>query len=88
MIFFRRVVGDSMMPTLKPGKIVWAHEVRSFKENQVVIAFVSGREVVKRISAIDSGVITLSSDNKEASSDPYARIPDKDIMGVVFWPRV
>lgn len=88
MIFFRRVVGESMMPSLKPGKIVWAHEVRDFKEKQVVIAFVNGREVVKRISVINNGTITLSSDNKKSSSNPYARIPDKDVMGVVFWPKV
>ena len=88
MIFFRRVVGESMLPTLKPGKIVWAHEVRGFKENQVVVAFVNGREGIKRITNIDNGVITLSSDNKESTSNPYARIPDKDVMGVVFWPKV
>ncbi len=90
MIFFRRVVGDSMKPTLRPGQIVWAHEVRQFRAGQVVIAFVDGREVIKRIESIENGQVYLVGDNPEYSTDSreYGSIPDTKIEGVVFWPRV
>jgi phage repressor protein C with HTH and peptisase S24 domain len=89
MFYFRKVTGDSMSPTLKDGKIVWVHQLRNFSVGQVVIAFVDGREVVKRISKISNKGVELVSDNdKHSSGQAYARIPDKDIHGVVFWPRV
>jgi phage repressor protein C with HTH and peptisase S24 domain len=89
MIFFRKVVGDSMRPTLKHGQIVWAHELRSYREGQVVIAFVRGKEVIKRIEKIEKGKIFLIGDNKERSNDSrdYGSIPDTNIKGIVFWPK-
>lgn len=86
MIFFRRVEGNSMEPTLRDGQIVWAHEIRMFRPGQVVIAFVDGREIVKRIISIENGKVTLSGDNKQATNS-YV-IADSKIEGVVFWPRV
>lgn len=88
MIFFRRVIGSSMEPTLRQGQIVLCHQVRNFKKGQIVVAFVGGREVVKRISKIEEGTIFLSvDDNKHAHNGKYfAKITDSKIEGVVFWP--
>lgn len=89
MIFVRRVVGDSMYPTLKEGQAVWCHEFRQFKVGQVVIAFIDGREVVKRIASIENGRIFLVGDNEEKSTDSrhYGSVTDTKIEGTVFWPR-
>lgn len=86
MFFFRRVVGNSMEPTLHEGQIVWAHEIRNFKPGQVVIAFVDGREVIKRIKNIENGKVTLVGDNT-IHSKTY-RIADTKIEGTVFWPKI
>ena len=89
MIFVRRVVGDSMMPVLNEGQMIFAHQIRNFKEGQVVVAFVNGREVIKRIIKIDNGSIYLQGDNKDHSTDSrtYGPIPDRNVEGVVFWPK-
>lgn len=90
MIFVRRVIGDSMQPTLKNGQVVLAFTTRKFKTGQVVIAFVDGREIIKRITKIEQGQITLLGDNPSHSTDSrqYGTITDSKIEGVVFWPKV
>lgn len=90
MIFLRRVVGDSMNPTLKDGQIVLCHSIRTFREGQVVVAFMNGREVVKRIKSIENGRIFLEGDNQDASTDSrtHGSVTDSKIEGVVVWPRV
>jgi nickel-type superoxide dismutase maturation protease len=90
MIFFRRVEGKSMLPTLRPGQTVIAHRVRNFKVGQVIIAYVNGREVIKRITKLEYGRVFIEGDNPEASTDSrdYGSVADRLIEGVVFWPRV
>ena len=90
MLFFRRVVGDSMKPTLRNGQIVVAHHVRDFKPGQVVVAHVGTKEVVKRISRIERGQIFLEGDNKNHSTDSreYGSVVDTKIEGTIIWPRV
>lgn len=90
MIFFRRVVGDSMSPSLSEGQVVIAHQMRNFREGQIVIAFVDGREVIKRIVQIKGGSVYLEGDNKASSTDSrvYGPVADANIEGVVFWPRL
>lgn len=79
-----------MVPTLNEGQLIFAHQIRNFKEGQVVVAYVNGREVIKRISKIDKGNILLEGDNKKHSTDSrtYGPIPDTNIEGVVFWPKI
>jgi nickel-type superoxide dismutase maturation protease len=78
-----------MLPTLSEGQLIVAHQIRNFKEGQVVVAYVNGLEVIKRISKIDNGSVFLQGDNKEHSTDSrtYGPIPDSNIEGVVFWPK-
>lgn len=89
MIFLRRIVGKSMTPTLKPGQTVLFHQIRNFEVGQIVIAFVGGREVVKRIAKIENGKIYLSVDDKQHAHNGkyFASITDDKIEGVLFWPR-
>ena len=89
MIVIRRVVGKSMEPTLKEGQVVIAHQLRNFKPGQVVIAFIDGREVIKRITKIENNSIFLEGDNAAHSSDSraYGPVVDTKIEAVVFWPK-
>jgi phage repressor protein C with HTH and peptisase S24 domain len=77
-----------MEPTLKNGQVVISHRVRNFRKGQVVVAFMQGREVVKRIKSIKNGQVFLEGDNKNNSSDSreYGTVTDSKIEGVVFWP--
>jgi nickel-type superoxide dismutase maturation protease len=89
MIFVRRVVGDSMAPTLTDRQIVWFHQLRKFSVGQIVVAFIDGREVIKRIAAIENGRVFLVGDNEEHSTDSrhYGSVTDTKIEGILFWPR-
>ncbi len=79
-----------MTPTLKNGRLVLFHQVRDFRVGQIVIAFVDGIEVVKRISKIDRGKIYLSVDDKKHAHNGkyYAVVTDSKIEGILLWPRV
>lgn len=90
MIFFRRVVGDSMTPTLQAGQIVIAYHVRNFRVGQIVVAHVGTKEVIKRITSVKNGRIFLEGDNKNHSTDSrsYGSVVDTNVEGIVVWPRL
>ena len=90
MLVVRRVVGKSMLPTLKPGQTVYAWNSRNFKVGQVVVAFINGIEIVKRISRIENGQVYLEGDNKDPKDGgkSYGPLPETRIEAVVFWPRL
>ena len=89
MIFFRRVSGDSMTPTLYDGQTVICHQFRGFKKGQIVVAFVKNTEVIKRVVKVDVDKIYLGVDGKKHAHNGkyYAVISDTKVEGVVFWPR-
>lgn len=69
LICIRRVVGESMIPTLRPGQIVVALGFMPLRVGAIVIADIAGREVIKRVAAIDDVSATLLGDNESASTD-------------------
>jgi nickel-type superoxide dismutase maturation protease len=89
MIFFRRISGNSMQPTLKNGQIVCVLRTRNFTQNDVVVAHVKRREVIKRIEKINEGKVYLVGDNKDSSTDSreYGFVADRYIEGRVIWPK-
>ena len=78
-----------MMPTLTDGQVVLCHQFRKFKAGQIVVAFVRGKEVIKRISKIENHMVYLAVDDDEHAHNGkyYAKIADSNIEGVVFWPK-
>jgi len=90
MLVVRKIVGDSMLPTLKPGQLVYGWRSRNFKPGQVVIAFMNGGEVIKRIKSIDGGKVYLVGDNPDGSTDSrsHGSVPDTKVEAIVFFPRV
>lgn len=85
----RRVVGGSMLPTLRPGRIVVATSYARMEEGSIVIALLAGREVVKRIHRITVSGIELRGDNDLASSDSrqYGKVQLSDIIGCVLFVK-
>lgn len=83
----RRVVGDSMLPTLEQGKIVVGLRL-PIKKGAVVIAEYKGREVIKRVTEISMEGVSLQGDNAVVSKDSrtYGQLPRTDIQTTVVWP--
>jgi SOS-response transcriptional repressor LexA len=89
MIFLRRVVGESMTPTLIEGRIVVCRRTRKYRVGHLVVAFVDNREVIKRIAKVNQDGIYLEVDDKRHAHAGayYAVVSPSHITGVVIWPR-
>lgn len=90
MILLRRVIGSSMAPTLRSGRLVIAHKGKQAKVGSVVIARLAGQWVIKRVDSIDDlGRVHIRGDNQISSVDSKEFGPIKlaDIQAVVIWPR-
>lgn len=71
-MYIRRVYGPSMEPYLKEGNVIVLRKhsaKRKVNVGNIVMARIEGKEVIKRISAIDNGQIYLLGDNKTQSTD-------------------
>jgi nickel-type superoxide dismutase maturation protease len=70
MFIIRRVQGESMVPALKPGKLVVGTKVlKSLKIGDIVIIRHDNLEKIKRIHALDKANIYVVGDNLESSKD-------------------
>lgn len=91
MISIRRVVGNSMLPTLKNGQLVGISSFKKPKVGDVVMAVQNKREVIKRIASIHHNwQVELRGDNTAASTDSrlHGTISMRNVQGVVVWPRL
>lgn len=87
----RRVVGDSMLPTLKSGVILVFIRRRHYAIGDVVIFRHDSKEMVKRIVAISgSNCFDVRGDNSNYSTDSrqFGAIEGRAIIGAVIWPRL
>ena len=89
MWHFRLVKGKSMLPSYRPGQTILISHTRHFKEGDVVIAFMNGREVLKRVTKIKDGQVFLEGDNPDHSTDSrhHGWLVDRHIEGKVVWPK-
>lgn len=92
-LLIRRVVGDSMLPALKPGKLVVASAwFRRLHPGQVVIITHDGLEKIKRIEQVDMRQqrLFVAGDNPEHSTDSrhFGWLPLSVVVAIVRWPRV
>jgi nickel-type superoxide dismutase maturation protease len=65
----RRIVGNSMLPTLPPGKIVVVMPPRTLKPGDIVVITHNGLEKIKRIAALQHNQVFVRGDNAMASTD-------------------
>jgi nickel-type superoxide dismutase maturation protease len=83
----RRVQGSSMLPSLKPGRIVvgWCYSL-ALKPGQLIIFTHQGREMIKRIQNIEADEFFVVGDNPSASTDSrsFGRVSRQQIMARVL----
>lgn len=84
MLTVRRVVGESMEPTLTAGQIVIAWR-KAPKVGDIVVAKINSKEVLKRVTKSDTKRVYLLGDNLAKSTDSreYGWIPVASVRGVV-----
>lgn len=90
MIIIRRVVGSSMQPKLKPGKIVIAlRRPRNLTSGHIVIIEHAGKEKIKRIARVKHSLLYVLGDNPMASTDSrhFGWVQDNQVKAKVIWPR-
>jgi len=89
MWYFRRVSGNSMNPNYRDGQIVVVSYIAKYSVNDVVVAVMNGREVIKRINKISKGKMYLTGDNKHNSTDSriHGWIMETHLLGRVVWPK-
>ncbi len=69
-ILIRRVSGQSMVPTLRDGKIIIARTIfDDIKPSEFVIVTHDGIEKIKRVAKIKEGKIYIIGDNPQSSTD-------------------
>lgn len=85
-ICFRRVVGNSMQPSLKQGNIVLGISKKIYKVGDIVLVKVSGKEVIKRIIFIKDNTYDIRGDNASFSTDSrnYGFIDSNQILAKVI----
>lgn len=69
MILIRRVVGDSMAPTLMPGQLVLGLRFKRPRLGDIVIIQRDGRELIKRIAQVGPEGYFVLGDNGALSTD-------------------
>lgn len=82
-----KVDGESMEPEIQNGSIaIFCRLEKDYKEGDVVIAKVEGRQIVKRILTVDGGSVFLMGDNQAHSIDSrtFGEIDSRQILGKVI----
>lgn len=93
VLFFRRVTGHSMLPTLEHGDLVVATGLirpSALLPGHVVVIRHQGLEKIKRVVEAENGEIIVQGDNTADSTDSrqYGPLPLSSVRGKVIWPRV
>jgi acetyl esterase/lipase len=86
-MILRRIVGNSMRPTLSEGDILFARKHRKIAKGDIVIAKYDNKEIIKRVKKITGKRYYLEGDNKKASTDSrkFGPVRDKDITAVAVF---
>lgn len=88
VLVVRRVVGNSMLPTLKPGQIVIGVKPKLAVDGVVILVH-KDKEIVKRLTKIDGNKLYITGDNPTQSSDSrnFGWINKDQLLASVIWPR-
>ena len=88
MIRLRQVVGDSMLPTLRPDQLILLRRTRRLRVGDVVMVRHENLDKVKRITARRDDTLFIEGDNPAASKDSrqFGWIHKQFVQGKVIWP--
>ena len=89
-LLVRRVAGDSMLPTLKPGQLILAVGFGAPKCGEVVIVFHQGLEKIKRVTRQTADQLFVEGDNAAKSTDSrhFGWLSRTSVVARVVWPRI
>ena len=90
MLSIRRVVGQSMAPSLKDGQIiVVAKPVFGLKQQDIVVVVHNGMPKVKRLQQVGSKKVFVVGDNRTESTDSrhFGWLDRSQVTAKVIWPR-
>ncbi len=84
----RQALGKSMMPTIKPGKLLVASKNTEVNIGDVVILNFDDHEIVKRVKYTKGSKIYVLGDNSEYSTDSrtFGWLNKNQIKGKIIWP--
>lgn len=88
-LIVRQVAGTSMLPTLKPGRIVIATGTYSrIRIGDIVVIRHGGLEKIKRVQDLRADRVFLLGDNPENSTDSraFGWLPTSVMVAKVIWP--
>lgn len=90
LLLIRRIVGGSMLPHLRPGRIVLGWSKARLDIGDIVILSHDGLEKIKRIAHIDGEKLYVRGDNAAESTDSrhFGWVDRTQILAKVVWPRV
>lgn len=85
----RRVVGESMIPALRPGQIVLVADRKHLRTGDVVMIRHGGLEKIKRVARLEGDLFYVLGDNSAASTDSrnFGWLQQAEIAGKVIWPK-
>ena len=89
-LIIRRIVGQSMLPTLPENKLVLATSFyRSINKRDLVIFKHQGIDKIKRVEDICGSEFYAVGDNRPSSSDSrnFGWLPLDVIKAKVIWPK-
>lgn len=89
LFMIRRVVGASMLPHFRPGRIVLGWRPRRVRPGDVVILLHDGLEKIKRVDRIEGDKLYVVGDNATVSTDSrqFGWLPMASVKARVVWPR-
>jgi phage repressor protein C with HTH and peptisase S24 domain len=80
----RCVAGESMLPAIAPGRVVWATSLyRRIRRGDVIIVTHDGLEKIKRVQNVRAGSVFVVGDNAASSTDSreFGWLADDHIVG-------
>jgi phage repressor protein C with HTH and peptisase S24 domain len=83
-------MGESMLPSFRPGQVVVALPRRPLRVGDVVIVRHENLEKIKRVVHLDGNRLFVVGDNEEASTDSrmFGWLDlEQALVGKVVWPR-
>ncbi len=85
-LIVRRVVGHSMEPTLKEGRVVFATPLLPVGEGDVVVVRREAKEIIKRVTKINSTGYLIEGDNPSHSRDSraFGEVSREEVIGKVL----
>jgi nickel-type superoxide dismutase maturation protease len=89
LILIRRVVGQSMSPSLKPGQLIIGLYLGKPKVGELIIFRHKGLEKIKRIDKIEHESFFVIGDNPQQSTDSrqFGPINSSQVLARIVWPR-